>query len=42
MLIEEIRIRNRTTPALMHTTETRYWNQDDETIMIFRTTGMDY
>ena len=41
-LIEEIRIRKGTTPALMSTTETRYWNQDDETIMIFRTTGMDY
>ena len=41
-LIEEIRMRSGTTPALMSTTETRYWNQDDETIMIFRTTGMDY
>lgn len=28
-------------PMLMVTTETRYWNQDDETIMIFRTTGVE-
>ncbi len=41
-LIEEIRMRAGTTPALMSTTETRYWNQNDETIMVFRTTGMDY
>ena len=26
---------------LMVTTETRYWNQDDDLIMVFRTTGMD-
>ena len=28
-------------PMLMVTTETRYWNQNDETILIFRTTGME-
>ena len=28
-------------PMLMVTTETRYWNQDDETIMIFRTAGVE-
>jgi len=28
-------------PMLMVITETRYWNQDDETIMILRTTGME-
>jgi acyl dehydratase len=28
-------------PMLMVTTETRYWNQDDEVIMVFRTTGME-
>ena len=39
--IQEIRTRGGR-PTLMSTTETRYWNQDDETIMIFRTTGMDY
>ncbi len=27
---------------LMVTTETRYWNQKDETILIFRTTGMEF
>lgn len=27
--------------ALMVITETRYWNQDDETIMILRTTGLE-
>ncbi len=28
-------------PMLMVITETRYWNQNDETIMILRTTGME-
>jgi acyl dehydratase len=28
-------------PMLWVTTETRYWNQDDETIMVFRTTGVE-
>ena len=42
ILIEEMRMRGGTTPALTSTLETRYWNQDDETIMLFRNTGMDY
>jgi len=40
--IEEIRIRGGSTPALISRTETRYWNQDDETIMIFSGAGLDY
>jgi acyl dehydratase len=28
-------------PMLMVTTETRYWNQNNETILVFRTTGME-
>ena len=40
--IGEIRMRGGTTPALMSRTETRYWNQDDETIMLFSGSGLDY
>lgn len=40
--IEEIRVRGGTVPALISRTETRYWNQDDETIMNLGSTDIDY